>query len=159
MKGTYALMLHLPSNQTFQVGRLGTYGFDSGFYIYVGSAFGPGGLAARLKHHLRKTDRPHWHIDCLRYRSVLKEIWFSKSEERGEHLWASVINKMTGAFIPVKNFGSTDCRCPSHLFFFLESPRVRVFKQMIPKDGFTGNVDRCIEFSSLLLHEGIDKRT
>ncbi len=37
-----------------------------GFYIYVGSACGPGGLRARISRHLcGKRKRLHWHIDRI----------------------------------------------------------------------------------------------
>jgi len=64
--GTYALILHLSKKlERIEIGKLGRFAFDAGFYVYVGSAFGPGGLKARLQRHLR-TDKPlHWHIDLL----------------------------------------------------------------------------------------------
>ncbi|MBT8467436.1 MAG: DUF123 domain-containing protein, partial [Deltaproteobacteria bacterium] len=43
--------LELSGPTEVEVGRLGTICFDAPFYVYVGSAFGPGGLAARLRAH------------------------------------------------------------------------------------------------------------
>ena len=48
--GTYVLILHLSEMQQVQIGKLCIYDFMPGHYGYVGSAFGPGGLAVRLKH-------------------------------------------------------------------------------------------------------------
>ena len=47
-KGAYALVLHLERKEEITVGRLGTFAFPAGYYLYAGSALGPGGLEARL---------------------------------------------------------------------------------------------------------------
>ena len=47
-KGIYALVLHLEHREEITVGKLGTVTFPAGYYLYVGSALGPGGLEARL---------------------------------------------------------------------------------------------------------------
>ena len=49
--GTYALILSCASNARIQVGRLGTMQLQCGYYVYLGSALGPGGLRARIAHH------------------------------------------------------------------------------------------------------------
>jgi hypothetical protein len=64
--GTYALILALQSSTELQVGCLGRIRFHAPFYLYFGSAFGPGGLQARIEHHLQPARRAHWHIDYLR---------------------------------------------------------------------------------------------
>ena len=64
--GTYALILYCPHTRRLEVGRLGVFEFQKGWYAYVGSAFGRGGLRARCRHHLRLTMRPHWHIEYLK---------------------------------------------------------------------------------------------
>ena len=63
--GTYLLWLHLRHTAAIRVGRLGRITFRRGWYGYVGSAFGPGGLAARLGRHLRTDKKLRWHIDYL----------------------------------------------------------------------------------------------
>ena len=64
--GTYALILSCTSNARIQIGRLGTMQLQRGYYVYLGSALGPGGLRARIAHHQKLSPRPHWHIDYLR---------------------------------------------------------------------------------------------
>ncbi|NIP37734.1 MAG: GIY-YIG nuclease family protein, partial [Candidatus Dadabacteria bacterium] len=64
--GTYTLIYRNRSKTRVQVGRLGKIYIQPGYYIYVGSAFGPGGVRARVSRHFRKTKRSHWHIDYLR---------------------------------------------------------------------------------------------
>ena len=64
--GTYALILRSSSQQTITVGKLGKIKMRKGYYIYVGSAFGPGGVRARVKRHCHIRKPPHWHIDYIR---------------------------------------------------------------------------------------------
>ena len=66
LPGTYALVLSASACQKFAVGRLGTLTVEPGFYLYVGSAFGPGGLAARVGRHCRREKTCRWHVDYLR---------------------------------------------------------------------------------------------
>ncbi len=58
-RGTYILVMHNSRETTVQVGRLSDLLLKTGWYLYVGSAFGPGGLMARLKRHLRKQKQRH----------------------------------------------------------------------------------------------------
>ena len=120
--GTYALVLRAKSGRSIRIGRLGTLEIRPGFYLYVGSAFGPGGVQARLRHHLKRSTRPHWHIDYLRPATQLVEVWHSHEEAIREHAWAEAIRGMRSASTPLPGFGSSDCRCPSHLSFHSERP-------------------------------------
>jgi Uri superfamily endonuclease len=52
--GTYALVLAAQKQRTISVGKLGILDVRPGFYVYVGSALGPGGLAARIGRHARQ---------------------------------------------------------------------------------------------------------
>lgn len=62
-KGTYVLLSSVSLQKRLEVGRLGAFDLVPGCYAYVGSAFGAGGLRARLGHHLQSNAAPHWHID------------------------------------------------------------------------------------------------
>lgn len=115
-RGTYALLLYCERPGRVRVGRLGWMKLERGYYVYVGSALGPGGLEARLGHHRRRARRPHWHIDYLRRRCALVEVYSRESEERLECEWARAL----GA--GVAGFGASDCRCCSHLFHFADRP-------------------------------------
>ena len=66
----------------------GNFDVKRGYYAYVGSAFGPGGLAARLKQHRSISANPHWHIDYLRRAAALVDSWISAEPDRTEHAWA-----------------------------------------------------------------------
>ena len=65
-----------------------------GYYVYLGSALGPGGLRARIAHHQKPSLRPHWHIDYLRAHTRIHGIWFSYDARRREHQWARVVQTM-----------------------------------------------------------------
>jgi Uri superfamily endonuclease len=121
-KGTYILILQLIAPIGIKIGRLGTFDFQAGWYAYVGSAFGAGGLRGRLKHHLSAVNRPHWHVDYLRQNAVCKEIWYLASEITYEHDWAAALQSLPGAAIPAPGFGASDCHCKTHLIFFRDYP-------------------------------------
>ena len=120
--GTYILLLELSKPATIEVGRLGRLSFDKGIYAYVGSAFGPGGLAARLQRYTAGPRRTHWHIDYLLEHSEVRTTLVSTSQERLECVWAQWLRDRGLVLIP--GFGSSDCRCQSHLFFVGDNARV-----------------------------------
>ncbi|MFZ5555303.1 MAG: DUF123 domain-containing protein, partial [Pseudomonadota bacterium] len=102
--GTYLLVLESGRSAACRVGRLGRLALAQGVYIYVGSALGPGGLPARLRHHARPARRPHWHIDRLRRRLPLAGVWFDAGGTRLEHAWAAALARAAGA-AAVPGFG------------------------------------------------------
>lgn len=115
--GTYAPVLRSLHQKNIDIGRLGKLKLRQGYYIYIGSAFGPGGLLARLKHHCRIAKSPHWHIDFLMPAVEIAEIWYATDQEPREHQWANIVSKAPEVELPLKGFGSSDCKCISHLFF------------------------------------------
>ena len=132
--GTYALILRASANRKVMVGKLGILRVCQGFYLYVGSAFSPGGLRARVRHHFNKPESPHWHIDYLRAGVQLKEVWFSYDPFHRECAWAKILGITDGASIPLKGFGASDCGCPSHLFYVESPPGLRDFRRRIRED-------------------------
>jgi endonuclease-3 len=117
--GTYSLLVEVPESTSATVGAVGTVHFDAGWYAYTGSALGPGGFARVDRHReLARGDREarHWHIDYLlgladsRVDAVVETAALD-----GE---CEVARAIGGDPIPA--FGSTDCRCQSHLHY---SPR------------------------------------
>jgi Uri superfamily endonuclease len=120
--GTYALIFSSCRQEPRPVGKLGTLPLKPGFYIYVGSAFGPGGLKGRIGHHRQSHLRPHWHMDYLSPFLKLSEIWYTYDPFQREHQWAKTIASTRGASIPLVGFGASDCRCKSHLYFFSARP-------------------------------------
>jgi Uri superfamily endonuclease len=122
-KGTYLLVLHLPTARTLQVGRLGCYDLAAGFYLYVGSAFGAGGLAARLAYHMQRIkQRPHWHIDYLRAVATIHEVWTAAGADRLEDAWCRALLDTPGFQVPIRGFGASDTRAPAHLLYARAEP-------------------------------------
>ncbi|MFO8145391.1 MAG: DUF123 domain-containing protein, partial [Candidatus Syntrophosphaera sp.] len=54
----------------------------------VGSARGPGGLAARIARHQREPKPRHWHIDYLRAHAELIAVWYTVGSLGRECSWA-----------------------------------------------------------------------
>src|SRR5574342_753841 len=128
--GTYALLLQSHGIAKVQIGRWREIDIAPGYYIYVGSAFGPGGVKARVSRHLQ-TDKPkHWHIDYLRRFTNPLAVWVSYETERLEHRWAQAFFAMCG-MTPIQGFGCSDCRCYAHLFH----------TDAVPEDALPGRAD------------------
>ena len=121
-KGVYQLLIRLDSDTTIPVGKLGVFDFSRGYYVYTGSAMG--GLEARIARHLSAEKRFHWHIDYLLEQSsiiryAIKECSAGVRLECGCN---AAMLAMEGASTPVKGFGSSDCKCRSHLVYFADEP-------------------------------------
>ena len=120
--GSYLLRFDLVVGSSIEVGALGMLHLDAGSHYYAGSAFGPGGVAARVARHVAGRGRPHWHVDRLRGLVPVREVWFSYAGRRLEHVWARALLALPGARISAARFGASDCRCPGHLVHFPRSP-------------------------------------
>ncbi len=125
--GNYILLLFMPQDSRLTIGRLGTFDFPAGWYTYVGSAFGAGGLKGRIKHHLQPVSKPHWHIDYLRQAAHVVEVWLSPQETSREEAWVDVVMSIPGATISVDGFGSSDSEKESHLAYFDLRPLMEDF--------------------------------
>lgn len=126
--GTYALILECAVRAGLRVGRRLRMDTEPGYYIYVGSAFGPGGVKARVSRHFRREKAKRWHIDFLREFVTFREVWYSHAPEHLEHEWARIFQDMAG-YCSVEGFGCTDCKCRSHLFRTLERPDLSAFSR------------------------------
>jgi Uri superfamily endonuclease len=115
--GSYALVVDLAAPLELGVGSLGCRLFPAGRYAYLGSAHGPGGLAARLARHGRQGKVLHWHIDYLTEQAPIVHVVACEGERPLECDWAQRLCALPGATVPVPGFGSSDCRvgCPAHL--------------------------------------------
>jgi Uri superfamily endonuclease len=130
--GTYILILRSAAEQWVQVGRKGRFLLPTGYHVYVGSAFGPGGVARRLARHLGRLRRKHWHIDHLTSLLEVVEVWFSHDPQKRECVWSAIVGQMPGAMVPIERFGCSDCRsCVSHLYSFEGRPRLADFRRRL----------------------------
>jgi len=129
--GTYVLLLCAEETQSIEVGALGTMTVRPGWYVYVGSAFGPGGLRARVQRHARGDGALHWHVDYLRAVTTLATVWCTHDDERRECTWVTLLRNAPGSRVPMDGFGASDCDCPAHLVAFDEPPSLSGFRQRL----------------------------
>ena len=109
--GIYILIFHLSADVKAAVGRLGELRFDRGSYAYVGS--GKSGVEARVRRHLRNHDRPHWHLDYLLPLGQPTAVIIGHTNESLE---CPLAHRLEQRCQVIPRFGSSDCRCPGHLF-------------------------------------------
>lgn len=120
--GSYILILQCRRPQSITVGKRGELQLQPGWYLYVGSARGPGGLRARVGRHLRKDKTRRWHIDYLRSEVDIPQVWYQTGEQIVERQWADILAGRPELSIPMAGFGATDDRGASHLFFSAAAP-------------------------------------
>ena len=126
---TYIILIKNYKDRGISIGRLGKLKFVRGNYAYIGSA--KKNLKARIKRHLSKNKKKFWHIDYfLNSKTRIKEVWISPKE--AECRMAKYFFK--NGFPYIKNFGSSDCQCQSHLFFI--EKKLVSFKNLLKKNGF-----------------------
>jgi Uri superfamily endonuclease len=113
MKGTYLLLLKIKKPVKIKTGGLGFLNFEKSSYAYIGSALN--NLEKRIKRHLLKNKKKHWHIDFLTTNKNIKitSVFYKKSNKKQECIFA---NKLSKFGLPINNFGSSDCKCNSHFF-------------------------------------------
>jgi len=117
-RGAYMLILRLDEGRELDIGGLGRRRFEQGFYIYVGSA--KKGLSRRIERHRRRRKKPFWHIDYLRESSLLHAALPILSSDDLECDIARGLGEVADKEVP--GFGSSDCSCPSHLFYMERDP-------------------------------------
>ncbi|MEM5794121.1 MAG: GIY-YIG nuclease family protein [Candidatus Aenigmatarchaeota archaeon] len=120
MKGAYLLFIKLEKDERIKVGKLGSFNFKKGFYVYSGSALK--NLEARVERHKRKKKKKFWHIDYLlasKSAKIVHLVGF-QSKKRIECRLNKIVSSLPGAKVLVKKFGSSDCNCKSHLVYFGE---------------------------------------
>ncbi|MCB0113337.1 MAG: GIY-YIG nuclease family protein [Caldilineaceae bacterium] len=120
--GSYLLVFELRTPVTFAVGRLGLLNFAPGVWFYAGSAWGPGGLRARLARHFRTDKKPHWHVDALSLRHPPSFAYIEYQPDRAVRLeccWVQTLLTHPNVSAPHVGFGSSDCTegCSAHLAF------------------------------------------
>lgn len=109
---TYQLSIHLKNKVTLTIGKLGTFEFPAGDYIYTGSA--KRNIEARIARHLGQKKSLKWHIDYL---LNSKEAFITHVDRFTEP--ECLINQRTKGAILINQLGATDCKnsCGSHLKF------------------------------------------
>ncbi|MDD1700582.1 MAG: GIY-YIG nuclease family protein [Methanoregula sp.] len=131
-KGIYCLVFQT-TGCPIQVGALGKLTFRTGWYIYVGSALGSGGLQRPMRHILlaRLRDKqPKWHVDYL-LTSACFSLVYVVSAITADRLECRLARELNKGAIP--KFGCSDCSCTSHLLFRQADPMqeiLAVFREL-----------------------------
>jgi sugar fermentation stimulation protein A len=109
----YIAVFFVPAARVIRVGRLGPMRVRPGAYLYVGSA--QRHLEARIARHARRRKRLRWHVDYLSTRARMLGAIVVEGPRRRECELAGRLAEMFEPAMP--GFGSSDCRCPCHLFY------------------------------------------
>ena len=109
----------LNTNKRISAGKLKQTEFEPGIYLYIGSA--RNGLSGRIARHLRKKKKIFWHIDYFLQKAKIKEIWVRNNYFDECLALSEAKNLLKNSRFPLKKFGSSDCRCPSHLISLLKN--------------------------------------
>ena len=75
------------------------------------------GLERRLARHRRKEKLLHWHIDYLLLHASIEDVIVIPTGKRLECGWNLDLLQQAAARIVAPRFGSSDCRCPTHLIY------------------------------------------
>jgi sugar fermentation stimulation protein A len=117
-RGSYLLVVELNRRTRLRPGGLPASIFSRGYYVYVGSAMAK--LSRRLARHQRRDKSPHWHIDYL---TATAGRVLSLPIRSSQRLECAVADALSSVLEPrPMGFGSSDCSCPSHLFFSATNP-------------------------------------
>jgi len=115
-KGNYCIIIEMKKDSNIKIGAKGIMHFDKGFYVYVGSALNS--LSNRIKRHISKNKKKHWHADylLLNKNSEVKEVIYTYSTKKIECEIANEILEDSVKYVEL--FGCSDCKCMSHLYYF-----------------------------------------
>lgn len=119
--GVYQLLIRLRRRTVLNIGALGSMTFSPGWYVYTGSA--RSGLHQRVRRHLRRDNRKHWHIDHLLPAADRVEAFGTTDR----NVFECELHRSTSAGKrTMPHFGASDCRCGSHLTYFRCRPTLQL---------------------------------
>ncbi len=125
-RGAYMLILKADTPKRITLGQT-PLELKEGYYVYVGSA--RRGLSKRLSRHMRKRKKRFWHIDYIRAVTTPAGAIPVRTKDPIE---CELAEKLGGLLSPLKGVGSTDCRCPAHLFYSpLDPLKIREFIALV----------------------------
>jgi Uri superfamily endonuclease len=124
-KGIYCLVFKTPGC-TIRVGALGDLLFQAGWYIYVGSALGSGGLQ-RVRRHISlarlRDKQPRWHVDYP-LTSPEFSLMYAVCAITTDRMECRIAGELSRDSI--QKFGCSDCSCLSHLLYRQTDPRQEI---------------------------------
>jgi Uri superfamily endonuclease len=121
--GVYNLIIKLSKSKEIRIGRLGTFIFPRGFYVYTGSA--QNGLGKRIDRHFSNWKKLHWHIDYFLSHAKIVKVLRHIGDRNAECKLSRLIGRYDDADVIVNRFGSSDCNCVTHLYYFKNMPGIK----------------------------------
>ena len=112
MKGCYCLIINLENDENLKIGKKLKIEFEKGYYVYIGSAMNS--LESRVKRHLSKSKKLHWHVDYLLKNAEVVEVIYNL-DKKVECELSKELSKENSC---IQDFGCSDCECNSHLYYF-----------------------------------------
>jgi len=109
LPGAYLLLIEIAS--PLKITRPAQATLAAGRYLYAGSAYGPGGLRARISRHMRRTKRCRWHVDQITAVADVIGAWILLDGNE-----CDLVARNSQLPAALTGFGSSDCRrCRGHL--------------------------------------------
>lgn len=116
LKGTYILFMFLRDRIDVKI-RDRKVTINTGYYVYIGSAFGAGGLTSRLHRHLRKKKKRYWHIDQITTSEFCEIQSIGIIIDRKIECEVSEKISKIDFIESINGFGNSDCNsCQSHFY-------------------------------------------
>ncbi len=121
LPGYYLLIFRIHRKITINTRGNKVFSLNPGVYVYIGSAYGPGGLRSRITRHLRRDKKLFWHVDYLSTNNFVKLIGFVViivTSRKSIDLESLLSKEMQKYLEPIVGFGCSDKRKDkSHLYY------------------------------------------
>lgn len=111
--GAYVLLIRLEKLLFLDMPAFRGKSLAPGLYAYCGSAYGPGGIRARVSRHLRAGKPMRWHVDRLTAAGRVEQAGIRVAGRE-----CDLVSELlaAGGAPALPGFGSSDCRtCAAHL--------------------------------------------
>jgi len=129
--GAYVVAIAIAAPLTVRLGGGLSARLRPGRYLYCGSAYGPGGLQARLARHFRKDKSIRWHVDQLTTAGEVRGAWAVALGNECE-----LVERLRFLPVPIDGFGATDCtHCRSHLLCWPSRVPARTIRAALAASG------------------------
>jgi Uri superfamily endonuclease len=129
--GAYVVAIAVAAPLTVRLGGALSARLRPGRYLYCGSAYGPGGLQARLSRHFRTDKSIRWHVDQLTTAGEVKGAWAIALGNECE-----LVQRLGFLPVPIEGFGASDCTlCRSHLLRWPSRVSARAIRAALAAGG------------------------
>jgi len=115
LPGSYLLLIYI-DNHEISFSKYSYY-CKEGLYAYIGSHIK--NVIPRIKRHFKKCKRIKWHIDYITVKYKVIGAFIFESNEKIE---SSIARLLRCKYSYIPNFGATDVKDKSHLFYVGNTP-------------------------------------